>query len=81
MSTRKAVEWGVLIGETVRPLPKAQNVTQARLMAAKPGNRGRRGHAPVVVFRDSARDMWKRYQDQAPVPTQFDLFDLFEQEA
>ncbi|MET7769106.1 hypothetical protein [Nocardia sp. NPDC005366] len=75
MSTRKIVEWGVLIGETVRSLPKAQNVTQALLMAEQPSYRGKRGNKPVVVFRDSAHDMWKRYQDQTSVPTQFALFD------
>ena len=75
MSTGKTVEWGVLIGETVRPLPKAQNVSQALLMAEKPGNRGRRGSKPVVVFRDGAHDMWKRWRDNTPVPTQFALFD------
>ncbi|MET7772392.1 hypothetical protein [Nocardia sp. NPDC005366] len=75
MSTRKSVQWGVLIGETVRPLPKAQNVTQALLMAEQPSNRGKRGNKPVVVFRDGEHDMWKRHRDNTPVPTQFALFD------
>ncbi|MEV2226229.1 hypothetical protein AB0E01_41190 [Nocardia vinacea] len=75
MSTRKTVQWGVLIGETVRPLPKARNVTQALLMAEQPSNQGKRGGKPVVVFRDHEHDMWKRYRDNTPVPTQFSLFD------
>ncbi|WP_216911842.1 hypothetical protein [Nocardia noduli] len=75
MSARKNVEWGVLIGETVRPLPKAENVTQALLMADKPSNRGKRGNKPVVVYRDDEHDMWKRHRDKTPVPTQLALFD------
>ncbi|MBF6169083.1 hypothetical protein IU486_30725 [Streptomyces gardneri] len=75
MSVRKQVQWGVLIGETVRPLPKAQNVSQAYLMADKPSYRPRGGGEAVIVYRDHEHEMWRRYNADTPVPTQLALFD------
>ncbi|MEU2126532.1 hypothetical protein [Nocardia niwae] len=75
MTARKQVQWGVLIGETVRPLPKAQNVSQAYLMADKPSYRPRGGGKPVIVYRDHEHEMWRRYNTDTPVPTQLALFD------
>ncbi|WP_280312294.1 hypothetical protein [Nocardia abscessus] len=75
MTTRKTVQWAVLIGETVRPLPKAQNVSQAYLMADKPSYRPREGGKAVIVYRHHDREMWRRYNADTPVPTQLALFD------
>ncbi|WP_433681202.1 hypothetical protein [Nocardia sp. CA-119907] len=77
-STRKPVQWGVLIGETVRALPTARNVTDATLFASK--LKPVRGAKTAVVYRDSKDEMWRRWIDEAPVPTQL-AFDVFDQEA
>jgi hypothetical protein len=79
MSTRTTVEWGVLIGETVRALPKARNVTDATLYACNLTT-GKRRVTAVVVYRDSDSEMWRTWIDNTPVPTQFAL-DLFAEEA
>lgn len=70
-SDRKPVQWGVLIGEQVKPLPKARNVTDAALYASNLNSA--RGSKAVVVYRDSEGEMWQRWIDQAPVPTQLAL--------
>ncbi|WP_433679979.1 hypothetical protein [Nocardia sp. CA-119907] len=73
MSARKPVQWGVLIGETVRSLPKARNVTDATLYASKLTTP--QGAKTPVVYRHSDDNMWRRWIDKAPVPTQLALFD------
>ncbi|MGY4101318.1 hypothetical protein ACW2Q0_17460 [Nocardia sp. R16R-3T] len=75
MSARKPVQWGVLIGEQVKPLPKARNVTDATLYASNLNTA--RGSKVVVVYRDSDEELWRRWIDEAPVPTQLGLdFDI-----
>lgn len=78
MSTRKTVQWGVLIGEHVKPLPKARNVTDATLYAANLDISRRTKSA--VVYRDSEEEQWRKWIDNSPVPTQLAL-DLFGKEA
>lgn len=74
MTTRKSVQWGVLIGEQVKPLPKARNVTDATLYASNLNTA--RGSKAVVVYRHSDSETWRRWADEAPVPTQLNLFDM-----
>ncbi|MET8875583.1 hypothetical protein [Nocardia sp. NPDC004604] len=70
----RRVQWGVLIGETVRLLPKARNVTDATLYASKITTP--RGTKTPVVYRHSDNDMWHRWIDDVPVPTQLNLFEV-----
>ncbi|MFE9581906.1 hypothetical protein ACFYO1_36405 [Nocardia sp. NPDC006044] len=75
---RKQVQWGVLIGRSVRPLPKARNVTDAVLYACH--LKTRRNVKTAVVYRDSESETWRKWIDETPVPTQLAL-DLFDKEA
>ncbi|WP_328411935.1 hypothetical protein [Nocardia sp. NBC_00403] len=75
----KTVQWGVLIGEQVRSLPKARSVTAASLYACNLKT-GKRGVKAVVVYRDSESEMWRRWIDEQPVPTQL-TFDMLAKEA
>jgi hypothetical protein len=79
MSGKKSVQWGVLIGETVRPLPNARNVTDATLYACNLTT-GNRGVNAAVVYRDSDTEMWRHWIDERTVPTQLAL-DVFAKEA
>ncbi|WP_405161893.1 hypothetical protein OG203_37155 [Nocardia sp. NBC_01499] len=79
MSTdRKRVQWGVLIGQAVRPLPKARNVTDAVLYACH--LKTNRRVKTIVVYRDSDTENWRKWIDETPVPTQLAL-DLYDKEA
>ncbi|WP_107659555.1 hypothetical protein [Nocardia suismassiliense] len=78
MTGRQQVQWGVLIGQTVRPLPKARNVTDAVLYACHLDVSKRMKTS--VVYRDSDTDSWCRWIDETPVPTQLAL-DLYDKEA
>ncbi|CAM4497729.1 hypothetical protein NONI108955_36170 [Nocardia ninae] len=78
MSARKPVQWGVLIGQMVRPLPKARNVTDAVLYACHLETAKRVKSS--VVYRDSDTESWRKWIDETPVPTQLAL-DLYYKEA
>ncbi|MFI6047118.1 hypothetical protein ACIA8C_36240 [Nocardia sp. NPDC051321] len=78
MSGRKQVQWGVLIGLAVRPLPKARNVNDASLYACN--LEIVKNLKAVVVYRDSDTANWRTWSDETPVPTQLAL-DLYEKEA
>ncbi|MFI9406252.1 hypothetical protein [Nocardia sp. NPDC052316] len=77
-SSRRTVQWGVLIGLAVRPLPKARNVTDAVLYACHLQTSKRLKAS--VVYRDSDTENWRRWIDETPVPTQLAL-DLYDKEA
>ncbi|WP_405159545.1 hypothetical protein OG203_24040 [Nocardia sp. NBC_01499] len=76
-SARTSVQWGVLIGHAVRPLPKARNVTDAVLYVCN--LKARRKAKTAVVYRDSDTETWRKWIDETPVPTQLAL-DLYDKE-
>ncbi|MEV6274458.1 hypothetical protein [Nocardia sp. NPDC051832] len=78
MTVGKPVLWGVLIGRSVRPLPKARNVTDANLHATSITIT--KGVKTTVVYRHSEREMWRKWSNEETVPTQLG-FDLFDKEA
>ncbi|MFI6998771.1 hypothetical protein [Nocardia sp. NPDC050175] len=75
---RKRVQWGVLIGQAVRPLPKARNVTDATLYVCN--LEVAKKTKAAVVYRNSDSESWRRWSDETPVPTQLAL-DLYDKEA
>lgn len=78
MSVREPVQWGVLIGRSVRPLPQARHLTAALLFA----ERATRGAQPksLVVYRRSDEDLWRMWSTDKPIATQLS-FDLADEEA
>ncbi|MBF6174291.1 hypothetical protein [Nocardia blacklockiae] len=72
MSATEREQWGVLVRGSVRPLPVARNVTDATLYAAHL-NTTQRVKA-IVVYRYSDSELWRRWIDNQPVPTQLVLF-------
>ncbi|MFI6043373.1 hypothetical protein ACIA8C_17190 [Nocardia sp. NPDC051321] len=78
MNPRGQTQWGLLIGQAVRPLPKARNVTDAALYACNLKTTKRVKTA--VVYRDSEAETWRKWIDETPVPTQL-AFDLHDKEA
>lgn len=71
------VQWGLLIGQAVRPLPNARNVTDALYACNRKTTKRVKTH---VVYRDSESAMWRRWIEETPVPTQL-AFDLHDKEA
>lgn len=69
MSTRPstAKHWGLLFGETVKPLPKARGAADAYITASKTRP------APDVVYRHNASDPWRTFIGSDEVPTQLEF--------
>lgn len=70
MSTNphKAKYWGLLFGETVKPLPKARGAADAYIAAAKAPY-----PHPDVVYRDHATDLWRTFYSDAELATQLEF--------
>ncbi len=66
--TRPPAQWGLLIGRAVRSLPQARNATDAALYACN--LRAHKRVKAVVVYRHSEGELWRRWMDRVPVPTQ-----------
>lgn len=59
--------WGLLVGETVHPLPKARGAGDAFAAATK-DPRG-----PEVVYRHDTADPWLTFSRDNEVPTQLEF--------
>ena len=62
-----AKHWGLLVGETVHPLPKARGPADAYIAAAK----DRRD--TDVVYRYNASDPWRTFIGDKESPTQLEF--------
>ncbi|MGW0247592.1 hypothetical protein ACWDYH_13235 [Nocardia goodfellowii] len=72
MSTKKRALWGVKVGLSVRPLPDARSLTDAKLFATKLKGVPKNAKT-TVVYRYSTNDMWRTFNSRTEVPTQLEL--------
>ncbi|MEV0061249.1 hypothetical protein [Nocardia sp. NPDC050718] len=63
-----AKHWGLLVGETVKPLPKVRGASDAYVAAAKA-----RKPWPEVVYRHHPTDPWRTFYSDDEVPTQLEF--------
>ncbi|MFD4441643.1 hypothetical protein ACFWPK_17885 [Nocardia sp. NPDC058519] len=63
----KAKHWGLLVGETVHPLPKARGAADAYIASGK----DRRD--TEVVYRHNTTDPWLTFTRDHEVPTQLEF--------
>lgn len=63
----KAEHWGLLIGNTVHPLPKAHGVADAYIACAKHPAR------TTVVYRFTVSEVWRTYGSDNEAPTQLEF--------
>ncbi|MEV4155844.1 hypothetical protein AB0J48_22725 [Nocardia salmonicida] len=59
--------WGLLVGETVHPLPKARGAGDAYAAAGKDRRR------PEVVYRHDTTDPWLTFSGDKEAPTQLEF--------
>ncbi|WP_280407991.1 hypothetical protein [Nocardia brasiliensis] len=78
MSTKNRAQWGAKIGRSVRPLPAARCLTDAKLFASQLKGIPKDAR-PVVVYRYSVNEMWRTFNGRTEVPTQLE-FDWTSQE-
>ncbi|WP_278260602.1 hypothetical protein [Nocardia sp. AG03] len=69
MSTNphKAKHWGLLVGETVKPLPRVRGAADAYVAAAKSRP------AAEVVYRHDSTSQWRMFSTDTEVPTQLEF--------
>ncbi|MEV0541908.1 hypothetical protein [Nocardia salmonicida] len=59
--------WGLLVGETVHPLPKARVAGDAYIAA------GKDSRSPEVVYRHNTADPWLTFSSDEEAPTQLEF--------
>ncbi|MFD6272384.1 hypothetical protein [Nocardia asteroides] len=62
-----AKHWGLLVGETVKPLPKVTGPAGAYIAAAKTRP------APTVVYRHDNTEPWRTFNRDTEVSTQLEF--------
>ncbi|MFI9506200.1 hypothetical protein [Nocardia sp. NPDC052566] len=74
MTVNNRVQWGVMVGRVIRPLPHARTVADAMIYLCKV-DAGASHSKVVVVYRNSDSDMWRTWIGEREQPTQL-AFDL-----